>query len=105
MPTEELFEQTENNQQTEDQGINQLLSTLPEDFSFPLSSDYIDAFVKIFMGTEAYESLGATDREIVKKNIEEKVVNMCLLISAMISGIPLPAGFPQSTNINGLLNN
>ena len=65
----------------------------------------IDAFIKIFIGTESYESLSTAAQESTKKSIEEKVVNMCLLITAMTSGIPLPADFPQSTNINNLLNN
>jgi len=121
MPTEELFGRYENNQQNSsannremfvpgqarkaEQGIQQLLATLPNSLSLPLQPKYVDAFVKIFMGQEAFEALEGNAQELIKQNFEEKLVKLCLLISGMISGLPLPEDFPDNVNIDNLMNN
>ena len=87
-----------------EQGVQALLASLPGALSLPMDQKYVIAFAKVFIGSDSFDQIEEGDVENVLKTIEEKIVKLCLLISGLASGIPLPEGFPDEVKINNLMN-
>ena len=94
IPTEELFGQP-SEEEKEEAAVNQLLNFLPESFEVPIKKKHVEAFARIFMGDEAFDSEAFGAQQTILRGFEEKLAKLVLLITSMTSGLPLSEDFPN----------